>query len=108
MIVYRLLPSRGPRGWPLWAGALATALMLVAGRSLVAAYVSAGAIDTAYGAAGSAVVFLIWAYWSSLGFLFGARLAWALDDLWRRPLAPAAAPSTGLAPASEAPQPRDS
>lgn len=108
MIVYRLLPSRGPRGWPLWAGALATALMLVAGRSLVSAYVSAGAIDTAYGAAGSAVVFLIWAYWSSLGFLFGARLAWALDDLWRRPLAPATAPTTGLAPASEAPQRRDS
>lgn len=36
------------------------------------------------GAAGSAVVFLVWAYWSSLGFLFGARLAWALEELWTR------------------------
>lgn len=81
MIVFKLLPDRGPRGWALWSGAAATALMLVVGRTLVSLYVSAGAIDTAYGAAGSAVIFLVWAYWSSLAFLFGARLAWALADL---------------------------
>ncbi len=80
MIVFKLLPDRGPRGWALWSGAAATAVMLVVGRTLVSLYVSAGAIDTAYGAAGSAVVFLVWAYWSSLAFLFGARLAWALAD----------------------------
>ena len=80
MIVFKLLPDRGPRGWALWIGALATAGALLVGRTLVSLYVSAGAIDTAYGAAGSAVVFLVWAYWSSLAFLFGARLAWALAD----------------------------
>ncbi len=80
MIVFKLLPDRGPRAWALWIGALATAAMLLLGRSLVALYVSAGAIDTAYGAAGSAVVFLVWSYWSSLAFLFGARLAWALSQ----------------------------
>lgn len=80
MIVFKLLPDRGPRGWALWSGAAATAVMLVVGRTLVSLYVSAGAIDTAYGAAGSAVVFLVWAYWSSLAFLFGARLTWALAD----------------------------
>jgi len=78
MVVFKLLPDRGPRGWTLWAGALATSVLLLIGRSLVTLYVSAGAIDTAYGAAGSAVVFLVWAYWSSLAFLFGARLASAL------------------------------
>lgn len=80
MIVFKLLPDRGPRGWALWVGALATAGALLLGRTLVSLYVSAGAIDTAYGAAGSAVVFLVWAYWSSLAFLFGARLAWALAE----------------------------
>lgn len=84
VIVFKLLPDRGPRGLPLWVGALATAGMLMLGRHLVMLYVSAGAIDTAYGAAGSAVVFLVWAYWSSLAFLFGARLAWALEALWTR------------------------
>lgn len=81
MIVFTLLPDRGPRGWSLWVGALATAGLLLVGRTLVSLYVSAGAIDTAYGAAGSAVIFLVWAYWSSLAFLFGARLAWALADM---------------------------
>lgn len=84
MIVFKLLPARGPRGWPLWVGAAATAGMLLVGRDLVSLYVSAGAIGSAYGAAGSAVVFLVWAYWSSLAFLFGARLAWALDEDSRR------------------------
>lgn len=84
VLVFRLLPDRGPRGWPLLVGGLATAGALFLGRHLVGLYVSAGAIDTAYGAAGSAVIFLIWAYWSSLAFLFGARLAWALDELWTR------------------------
>lgn len=84
LLVFRLLPDRGPRGWPLFFGALAAAGLLFLGRHLVMLYVSTGAIDTAYGAAGSAVVFLIWAYWSSLAFLFGARLAWALDELWMR------------------------
>jgi len=86
MIVFTLLPDRGPRGWPLWVGALATACMLLVGRTLVSLYVSAGAIDTAYGAAGSAVIFLVWAYWSSLAFLFGARLSWALADMHARRL----------------------
>jgi len=84
VIVFKLLPDRGPRGLPLWAGALATAAALTLGQRLVGLYISAGAIDTAYGAAGSAVVFLVWAYWSSLAFLFGARLAWALQELWTR------------------------
>lgn len=84
MIVFKLLPARGPRGWPLWVGAAATAAMLLIGRNLVALYVSAGAIASAYGAAGSAVVFLVWSYWSSLAFLFGARLAWALAEDSRR------------------------
>jgi membrane protein len=82
LLVFRFLPDRGPRGWPLFFGAVATACALILGRHLVGLYVTAGAIDTAYGAAGSAVVFLIWAYWSSLAFLFGARLAWALEELW--------------------------
>ncbi|MCA9641088.1 MAG: YihY/virulence factor BrkB family protein [Myxococcales bacterium] len=92
MIIFKLLPARGPRGWPLWGGALATAALLVIGRSGVALYVSTGAIDTAYGAAGSAVVFLVWAYWSSLAFLFGARLAWALAH--QVPLSEVSSPTT--------------
>lgn len=88
-LVFRLLPDRSPRGKALWSGALATALLLVFGRWVVALYVSAGAIGSAYGAAGSLVVFLVWAYWSSLAFLFGARLAHGLELQWRHAAGPA-------------------
>lgn len=81
-LVFKILPDQSPKGWPLRIGALGTAAMVLLGRQMVGVYVNAGGIDTAYGAAGSAVVFLIWAYWSSLAFLFGARLAWSLDALW--------------------------
>jgi membrane protein len=81
-LIFKLLPDKSPRRAAIWAGSLATALVLFLGRTLIAWYISAGAIANAYGAAGSAVVFLVWAYWSSVGFLFGARLAWALELLW--------------------------
>jgi membrane protein len=80
--VYRLLPDRGPRGKALLVGSLITAYLLMVGRSIVGWYVSAGAIGSAYGAAGALIVFLIWAYWSALAFLFGARLTFALREKW--------------------------
>ena len=79
VIVYKLLPDRTPSGRPLWGGALLTAGLLLIGRFLVAAYVATGTIDTAYGAAGSLVVFLVWAYFSALAFLLGARLTHLLE-----------------------------
>ncbi|TNF32260.1 MAG: YihY/virulence factor BrkB family protein [Deltaproteobacteria bacterium] len=79
VVVYKLLPDRTPSGKPLWGGALLTAGLLLVGRFLVAAYVATGAIDSAYGAAGSLVVFLVWAYFSSLAFLLGARLTHLLE-----------------------------
>lgn len=79
VVVYKLLPDRTPSGRPLWGGALLTAGLLLIGRYLVAAYVATGTIDTAYGAAGSLVVFLVWAYFSALAFLLGARLTHLLE-----------------------------
>lgn len=79
VIIYRLLPDRTPHGWPLWIGALVTSGLLLVGRFLVSIYVAAGAIQSAYGAAGALVVFLVWAYFSSLAFLVGARLTHLLE-----------------------------
>lgn len=74
VLVYSLLPQRKPRARFIWLGAAITAVLLLVGRWLVAAYVATGAIDSAYGAAGALVVFLVWAYYSSIAFLFGARM----------------------------------
>lgn len=64
------------------AGGSATATLFVAGKTLIGIYLAHGAIGTAYGAAGSLVVLLVWVYYSSAIFLFGAELvkAWLLES----------------------------
>jgi len=81
-LIYRFLPERGPRGKALFVGSFITAILLILGRAVVGLYVSIGAIGSAYGAAGALIIFLIWAYWSALAFLFGARLTFALRQRW--------------------------
>jgi membrane protein len=80
--VYRFLPVRGPRGKALLVGSFITAILLILGRSVVGLYVTVGAIGSIYGAAGALIIFLIWAYWSALAFLFGARLTHDLRARW--------------------------
>lgn len=81
-IVYRLLPDMSPPGKAPWIGAFVTAVLLVLGRTGLAVYLSVGTVGSAYGTAAALVVFLGWAYWSALSFLFGARLAFVLASRW--------------------------
>lgn len=55
-------------------GAALAALLLAAGNFCIEAYVGLVNIGSAYGAAGSLVVFLVWIYYSAQIFLFGAEL----------------------------------
>ena len=74
-------PSIGPRiGWrDVRAGALATALLFVLGKSAIGVYLGRSDPGSAYGAAGSLAIVLIWVYYSSMIVLFGATLTrmWA-------------------------------
>lgn len=80
--VYRVIPDLSPAGWAPWIGALVTACLIVVGRTGVAVYLSVGTVDSAYGAAGTLVVFLGWAYFCAWVFLFGARLTHSLACRW--------------------------
>lgn len=79
-LVFWLLPDRRPVGRAPWIGGLVTAILLVLGRTGVAVYLSIGSVASAYGAAGTLVVFLGWAFWSAWVFLLGARLTWVLAE----------------------------
>ena len=54
--------------------------LFTAGRQVLAAYLSSAAVVSAYGAAGSLVVLLMWIYFSSAVLLFGAGCAKAVDE----------------------------
>lgn len=72
--LFRYLPDLR-LGWrDTFAGAFATAALFGLGKLLIGLYFARSDIGGAYGSAGSVVVFLVWIYYSSAIFLFGAEL----------------------------------
>ncbi|MFZ2471647.1 MAG: YihY/virulence factor BrkB family protein [Methanothrix sp.] len=55
-------------------GSALAALLIAAGNICIEAYVSIVNVGSAYGAAGSLVIFLLWIYYSAQIFLFGAEV----------------------------------
>ena len=74
----RMLPDRPPRGRQVWVGALFGAALFALGRYLVGGYIAHFSLGSAYGAAGTVVVLMVWIYFSTLVFLAGAVLAYVL------------------------------
>src|SRR5918992_3989680 len=70
--MYRLLPD-ARIAWPdVWVGAVASALLFLVGKSVIGYYLGDSDPGSAYGAAGSLAVVLIWVYYTSMVVLFGA------------------------------------
>ena len=65
----------------LVAGAVVGAALFTVGKQLLAWYLSTAAVVSAYGAAGSLVVLLMWIYFSSAVLLFSASCARAFHEL---------------------------
>ena len=61
-------------------GASAGAFLFAVGKHLMALYLSTAAVVSAYGAAGSLVVILMWIYFSSAVLLLSASMARAWCD----------------------------
>jgi membrane protein len=57
----------------VWIGATVTALLFTIGKWLLGLYLGNQSLSSAYGAAGSLVVMLIWIYYSAQIFFFGAE-----------------------------------
>jgi membrane protein len=58
----------------LWRGALVGAVLFSVGKLLIGWYLGYSQLASAYGAAGSLVVFLAWMYYSAQIFFFGAEV----------------------------------
>ena len=78
-IMFKLLPDARIVWADVWPGALGTALLFVLGRSVIGFYLGRTDPGSAYGAAGSLAVVLIWVYYSSMIVLFGGEFTrvWA-------------------------------
>ena len=69
--VFRYLPRARATWRDVRVGAMVTALLFVAGKFALGIYLGKAAVGTAFGAAGSIVVVLLWSYWSAQIFFFG-------------------------------------
>lgn len=79
MLTYRVLP-RTSVGWlSSGLGALITGGIIVLGEVLISLYFAWFHPESAYGSAGSFVILLIWIYYSTQLFLFGAVLTRVLE-----------------------------
>jgi membrane protein len=76
----RLSTGPKPRTRFLLVGACTGALLFTIGRQLLSIYLSSAAVVSAYGAAGSLIVLLMWIYFSSGVLLLGASAARALEE----------------------------
>jgi len=72
------------------ACAIATALLFTIGKTLLGLYLGKASPGSAYGAAGSLVVLVIWVYYSAQIFFFGAEFTHVVALARRGGVAPAA------------------
>lgn len=71
--IYKILPDT-PIAWgDVLVGAVATAVLFTAGKSLIGWYIGSSAVASTYGAAGALIVLLLWVYYSAQIFLVGAE-----------------------------------
>ena len=77
-------------GWRVvWFGGAVTALLFTVGKELIGMYLGQDSIASVYGAAGSMIIILMWVYYSSIIFLYGAEvtllsaraLGWPLEPV---------------------------
>jgi membrane protein len=70
---FKVLPNAKIRWKDVWLGSLVTAVLFIFGNYLVGFYLGRNNPASAYGAAASLGVILIWIYYASMIFLFGAE-----------------------------------
>jgi membrane protein len=73
-LVYRYIPQERLHWNDVWVGALVTAIFFNIGKLAIGYYLARSAFASVYGAAGSLLVFFLWAFYSAQIFLFGAEL----------------------------------
>src|SRR5205085_12277658 len=60
----------------VWVGAAVTSALFAIGKFAIGLYLGKSGVSSAFGAAGSLVVVMVWVYYSAQIFLFGAEFTW--------------------------------
>jgi membrane protein len=72
-LIFKFLPDVTISWRHVWWGAAITSALFVIGKFAIGFYIGASEVGSAYGAAGSLIVVLVWIYYSSIILLYGAE-----------------------------------
>lgn len=73
-LMFKLLPDAKMAWRDVWLGGAVTAVLFSIGKVIIGLYLGHSSMASAYGVAGSFVVFLVWVYYSAQILFFGAEL----------------------------------
>lgn len=71
--IFRVLPDLEIAWRDVWLGSVLTSILFVVGKWGLGLYLGKAAVGSAYGAAGSLVILLVWVYWSAQILFLGAE-----------------------------------
>jgi membrane protein len=85
-MTFKVVPDVKLRWADVWVGGLVTAGLFIVGKFVIGLYLGTSSISSTYGAAGSVIAILLWAYYSSQIVLFGAEFTRAyVEQFGARP-----------------------
>lgn len=106
-MIYKVLPDVKIAWRDVWVGAAVTSLLFVAGKFAIGWYLGRSSTVSAYGAAGSIILVLLWVYYSAQILFFGAEITKVYANRFGRHLEPSAhaqwivPPQTAMDPKSK-------
>jgi membrane protein len=79
-VIFKVLPDVKARWKDVRSGAIFTAILFMIGRFIIGIYIEKSGGGSAYGAAGSLIVILLWIYYTAAILYFGAEFTRAYAD----------------------------
>jgi membrane protein len=89
-IIFKYLPDAQVRWRNVWMGAFVTTILFGVGRGVIAWYLSYSNSSSAYGAAGSVTLIMLWVYYSATILLLGAEFTRAYSEYQGQMILPSA------------------
>jgi len=88
-LIFKVVPDVRIAWRDVWVGAAVTGLLFTLGKLILGLYLGRSGLASAYGAAGSLVVLVVWVYYSAQILFFGAELTQVYARYGGSPIVPA-------------------
>ncbi|MGD1919783.1 MAG: YihY/virulence factor BrkB family protein [Pleurocapsa sp.] len=87
-LMFKYVPDVTIAWKDVFVGSIITALLFIFGKFLLGVYIRQGSLGSAYGAAGSLIVFLAWVYYSAQIILLGAEFTQVYSQMYGSKIRP--------------------